>query len=579
MFERLCARSSCVNVRSFVSVIHRNPGLQLRSCCLTAQQPARASIANMPSPGRHHEVVDLTESPSNSRRDRFVVEDDEDEDLKLAIAMSLSQQVASDGVSDAACEPIAALEDVNAKAEPLTLPVKQIGGTYGGLAGFIGIDRKAMEAERLARLKRKREDGDNTATTKIRSVSPQKQKERSVSPPPLRRAPAKQTPMVSRPDSTATISEPVNARSSSSSSEPQPQLYPDGKVLKTYVPGYPSEGTTSLPSLLSPTSTLRSALLSSFIYDFDFLFPHFNTKTTNFLLVMHAKYPNQRRIIEQDFAGIPNIRLCFPPMEGQVNCMHSKLMLLFWDDRCRVIVPTGNLRGHDWRVGAVMENMVFVIDLPVLAKDATGQETGFQRNLKQFLEAQTVPQEVSRKLDMYDFGKTENIGFVSGIGGMHEGESWRETGLCGLSRTVKELGLDTDEAIDVDFVTSSVGSLNDEFLRSMYLAAQGDDGLTELTLRNAKTFPAKRIGSKAGVKDLVQRTAGVHGEDLFRFYFPSQQVVEASNGGPDSAGTICFNERWWTGSKFPRHAMRECVSVRKRLLMHSKVSEARGLLV
>ena len=72
---------------------------------------------------------------------------------------------------------------------------------------------------------------------------------------------------------------------------------------------------------------------------------------------MHAKYPSQREQIEADFNGIPNIRLYFPKMEGIVNCMHSKLMVLFYEERCRIVVPTANLVGFDWGVGRVMENM------------------------------------------------------------------------------------------------------------------------------------------------------------------------------------------------------------------------------
>ena len=53
-----------------------------------------------------------------------------------------------------------------------------------------------------------------------------------------------------------------------------------------------------------------------------------------------------------------NLRLCFPPMEPQVNCMHSKLMLLFHKTYLRVVVPTANLTPFDWgEMGGVMENV------------------------------------------------------------------------------------------------------------------------------------------------------------------------------------------------------------------------------
>lgn len=44
-------------------------------------------------------------------------------------------------------------------------------------------------------------------------------------------------------------------------------------------------------------------------------------------------------------------------MEGQVNCMHSKLMLLFHSDYLRIAVPTANLTAVDWGEHSLMENV------------------------------------------------------------------------------------------------------------------------------------------------------------------------------------------------------------------------------
>lgn len=45
-------------------------------------------------------------------------------------------------------------------------------------------------------------------------------------------------------------------------------------------------------------------------------------------------------------------------MDGQVNCMHSKLMLLFHSKYLRIVVPTANLIPYDWgEGGGVMENV------------------------------------------------------------------------------------------------------------------------------------------------------------------------------------------------------------------------------
>jgi hypothetical protein len=44
-------------------------------------------------------------------------------------------------------------------------------------------------------------------------------------------------------------------------------------------------------------------------------------------------------------------------MDGQINCMHSKLMLLFHRDYLRIVVPTANLTTFDWGENGLMENV------------------------------------------------------------------------------------------------------------------------------------------------------------------------------------------------------------------------------
>lgn len=41
-----------------------------------------------------------------------------------------------------------------------------------------------------------------------------------------------------------------------------------------------------------------------------------------------------------------------------------------------------------------------------------------------------------------------------------------------------------------------------------------------------------------------------------------------------NAGTICFQEKWFLGPRFPKSVMRDCVSRREGILMHNKVRPA-----
>lgn len=488
---------------------------------------------------KHTDDSDATASPDVS----------DDEDLRRAIALSLE--------TEAIATSPAKLDGNNSYA------LEQPPVVSNTSSGFLGIDRRKQEQERLMRLKRKR-DG-------------------TVSPPQLKRQVVERhVAMNDNATSARTVSSLLQPSYSpseadnyapSTSTPPTTALkYPNGIVKQTWAFGHPRTDNDIKIEEVLQSSTLQAAVLSAFQWDFDWLFPKMNTKATSFVLVMQAKYESQQRQLRSDFGSIPNVRLCFPSMDGQINCMHSKLMLLFYKEYMRVVVPTGNLRPHDWgESGGVMENTAFLIDLPKSNIATTAaQKPQFAQDLLYFLKAQGLPEDVVQRVHKHDFSRTIDLGFVHTIGGAHTGDSWMLTGHCGLGRTVAGLGLSSENAIEVDYVTSSVGSLNEEFLRSMYLAAQGDDGRSEYALRTSKSFPAKCVDDPTRV---IKKDVGAGWKSHFRYYYPSEATVRASTGGPDSAGTICFQEKWWNGAKFPRSNMQDCVSRRTGLLMHNKVGD------
>ncbi|KAL1982854.1 hypothetical protein VTN96DRAFT_854 [Rasamsonia emersonii] len=445
--------------------------------------------------------------------------------------------------------------------------------------GLLGIDRKKQEQERLARVAKRKA-------------------EQSIPPPPASRESKIARPNTSLPSdrnlgqplSTATLG-PSSTQSSSPLARQAPAekekpanatpssipsiQFPKGVVKKTWVFGCPRKGDDIKIEEVFQRSDLELAILSAFQWDMEWLFSKLDTARTRFLLVMQAKEESTKRQYEAETAQMSNLRLCFPPMDGQVNCMHSKLMLLFHPNYLRIVIPSANLVPYDWgEAGGVMENTVFLIDLPKKPEHSADEKptTAFYEDLVYFLRASTLHENLISKLSNFDFSETARYAFVHTIGGSHSGDAWRRTGHCGLGRAVTTLGLRTHKPMNIDFVTSSVGSLTDEFMRSIYLASQGDDGLTEFTLRTSKTFPAK---SRADPKVLVEKTTGEEWKDRFRVYFPSERTVKESKGGPMNAGTICFQSKWYAGPKFPRHVLRDCISRRDGLLMHNKMLFAR----
>ncbi|OGM50341.1 putative tyrosyl-DNA phosphodiesterase [Aspergillus bombycis] len=492
-------------------------------------------------------------------------DDDEDEDLKKAIELSMQGAIEDENGPSRHHLPSADNNDSKASNTPLSSRAEAPESTQAltQTAGLLGLDRRQMETDRLARLnKRKAEESvsdDQRDAKHARTGTP----------------PRSSGPVISVVD---TLSGSNSSRTTPAGDDQQIQIpspipsvqFPNGIVKKTWAFGCRRQGDDIKIEEVLQKSDLQLAVLSSFMWEMEWLFSKLNTAKTRFYLVMQAKDESTKLQYQSETAAMSNLRLCFPPMDGQVNCMHSKLMLLFHSGYVRIVVPTANLTPYDWgEIGGLMENSVFIMDLPKRSdKDSELPRTAFYDELTYFLKASTLHENIIAKLTDYDFSKTTNIAFVHTIGGSHMGDSWRRTGYCGLGRAVDSLGLRTSKPLNVDFVASSVGSLTDEFLRSIYLACQGDDGSTEYVLRTAKSFPAR---SRNNPTQLIDKSTAEEWKDRFRVYFPSETTVNDTKGGPQSAGTICFQSKWYTGPKFPRQVLRDCVSQRPGLLMHNKI--------
>ncbi|KAA8573113.1 hypothetical protein EYC84_003635 [Monilinia fructicola] len=314
--------------------------------------------------------------------------------------------------------------------------------------------------------------------------------------------------------------------------------FPHGVVKKTWADGFPREDDIKIEEVLQH-STLQHAVLSAFQVEPDWVISKL-LRTTKVIWVLQAKTEAEK--LNYQSSAPETFRFCFPSMKGNVNIMHSKLQLLAHETHLRLVIPSANLTPYDWgESGGIMENVVFLIDLPRLPngeRASDDQLTPFAMELLYFLRAMELPPKTLESLRSFDYSKTYHLAFVHSIGGSHSGMELQRTGYPGLGRSVSSLGLNTDQPLEVDFVTASVGSLDDRFLRTIYLASQGDNGYKEYN--SACIFPAKK-------------------------------TVLESKGGTDAAGTICFRSKWYDASGFPRNIMRDCQSRRKGLLMHNKM--------
>ncbi|TKX19341.1 tyrosyl-DNA phosphodiesterase-like protein [Elsinoe australis] len=390
------------------------------------------------------------------------------------------------------------------------------------MLGLAGLDRKAMEEERLARLRAgSKRSGDD------------------ISPPPDRAT------KIARLD-----------HSKPHSALPAKLSYPDGKLCKTWAYGQERDGRDIKFEEVLERPTLKTAVFSAYTYDFDWFFRKIDPQNTTYHFVVSSD--EQHADLESLHA--PNVK-AYKPKFGRL--MHSKLIVLVHPTKLRVVIPSANLVDYDWGETGIMENTVWLIDLPRRPPETDMVSTSFLDELKYFLEKQGLPQTVLAGLDKFDWSATRPYAFVHSVGGISYGTSAARTGLTGLSAAVRRLGLASTQT-QVDMCASSVGALTEAKLNNLHAATRGDYSIPLSPSGRSTVFP---------------QPANVDVRSSFRLYFPTHEYVANSpNGGVNNGGTIWFNRTHFEKSTFPRSIFREFKSTRGHLLSHCKMLFVRGII-
>ena len=222
---------------------------QLKAAIAASLRDINGVPSGISSSARDSQVVDLTADSEN---------EENDEDLKAAIELSLSGQKS-------------ASEDITTKSDSASAgPLSQTP------LGILGLDRKKMEEERLARLaKRKAEQVSQSPP----SVSRQKRHQIGLPEPSL-----------------ASFTFSSASTTSTRASKPKPLAsscpgiqYPQGIVKKTWVFGVPRSGDDIKIEEVLQQTDLELIIASSFMWDLEWFLSKTNTASTRYLLMMQAK--------------------------------------------------------------------------------------------------------------------------------------------------------------------------------------------------------------------------------------------------------------------------------------------------
>lgn len=231
------------------------------------------------SPTKAKDFVDLTTDsddsplPATKNAQRASPRDIDESELQRAIALSLGLQM-SPTPRDS--------EIRNSKSRQTTVdsntgsptPVSSTESSPG-LFSILGIDRKKQEEERLARLARKRKADDIASATE--SDRPAK------APKPVPVDLTREPEDLSHTRATKPAQNTFSSASSFSSLQ-----FPRGAVKKTWALNCERENDIKFDEVVQKDE-LEFAVLSSFQWDYDWLFTKFDVKRTRFMLVMGHK--------------------------------------------------------------------------------------------------------------------------------------------------------------------------------------------------------------------------------------------------------------------------------------------------
>ncbi|KZO91532.1 phospholipase D/nuclease [Calocera viscosa TUFC12733] len=490
----------------------------------------------------------------------------EDEDLKLAIALSLAETSNKpstysdcDEVEDAQLHRAIELskgapDSKSASKEPqpplsvISTPSRDASSTAVSLpststartTSFLG-ERAALEKERLARQKRQLENTETTAA----HASPAKR---------VRTAP----PTLASSSLRVSTSKPASSNV---------EVFLDGDLRQNrnaHASKNPARSVFGMAEILSPAAELQFVLISAFGTDFKWLTYLIPTGVP----LLSVNHPTDSERYESRIKPIgPDGWLYLTPkMKNKGGIMHVKFMMLFYKSgRLRLVIPTANLVPEDWRD---IENTVFLQDIP-RSKEPPAKPHPFPVYLASFLKLLYVHTGLSAlaqggypdlplpSLDVlatrWDWSRV-TARLVGSPAGSYEGwDSIRQWGHPRLAEAIRELNANPPKGktLRMEYQGSSVGNYTTQYLNEFYKSGYGIPPQSWLDTAKSKL--------KAQAWPPVQ------------IVYPSLQTVDSTILGRLGAGSFFCRKQYWEKANAPKKLFRDSRARSGRVLMHTKM--------
>ncbi|KAI8319279.1 phospholipase D/nuclease [Martensiomyces pterosporus] len=317
----------------------------------------------------------------------------------------------------------------------------------------------------------------------------------------------------------------------------------------------------SFAEILQPDK-LRKALLTTFVLDLGWLMSHVKDSTKIVLVKSYNPQAERSGVLQTDSGNLTIVHPEFPRQRYPI--MHSKVMLLFYDNYARFVASSANLIEIDW---SVMQNIVFIQDVP-FTPGKMQRRTEFKDSLAAALRDLSVPSQVVAQLDWMDFSKVKahivtSVPSSLGHGKLHA-EHYGMLRLSQIVQNMQEQEQSPSNESSADPVHgdtqlccygSSMGNLRHAYLRDFFLCATGTKS-SDLWKRDRAPLSSVCPNIKIG--------------------FHTDAQGESCIYGPAARTCIKFPKSYYLGSTtYPKDMLHKIEPKYANTLVHAKVMVAR----
>lgn len=263
---------------------------------------------------------------------------------------------------------------------------------------------------------------------------------------------------------------------------------------------------------------------------------------------------------------LPNwIRLVVPRRGlNEYTTMHMKFIILFYKDRMRLMILSGNLVDYDWRR---IENTAFIHDFPRLKNDEKDITSDYGKHMKRTLSSLSVPagHYAMRMMESYDMKSECEARIVASIPTFTPVIGWaaiEELGIGRLGKIVGEILGEKVREVNIEAQGSSMGSYSPRWLQQFHLICTGADYKKFLPLPTG-VKAAKAWASATKCKESEQWPP-------IRLLFPSDSWVKTQSIEGVNGALTFFGKKKVSKEKGFINLIHQPISLRGNIMMHHK---------